>query len=202
MIQHVLFSVHKTNLMQSLTFFAWMRQKYEKQLCFIYLQGFRVLVVSMESAIQATREFQGNLDPQVTLVNGATRGFQGFVTFPCAIRPTTSGNITAKDPMSDDTASWERLLLVKHPRVSRKRFTVSLIYWDVCNCMSRCVENSCTGGRNNLISWVKLKWTGHWLMIMEFMIKDGQQASDLLSLLISCWLLYTMDWIAGLNSGV
>ena len=92
-----------------------MRQKYLKMcvlsICInlflsLPLQGFRVVVASMESAIQATREFLGNRGPQVNLVNGATRGFQGFVTSPCAIRPTTSGNITAKVLMSDDIG-WQ-----------------------------------------------------------------------------------------------
>lgn len=65
-------------------------------------QGFRDLVALMELAIQATREFLENQDHQEILVNGVTQGFQEFVTFPCVIRPTTSGNITAKDPTSDD----------------------------------------------------------------------------------------------------
>lgn len=68
-------------------------------------------MASMESAIQAAREFLENQDHREILVNGATQGFRVFVMFPCVIRPTTSGNTTAKDPTSDDTAAWERLLL-------------------------------------------------------------------------------------------
>lgn len=65
-------------------------------------------MVSMESAIRATREFLENQDRQETPVNGAAQGFQGCVMFPCVIRPTTSENITAKDPTSDDMEVGER----------------------------------------------------------------------------------------------
>lgn len=74
------------------------------------LQGFRGLVASMESAIQATREFLGNQDRRGIPANGAIQGSLGFVMFPCAIRCTTSGNITARGPTSDDTAVRETLL--------------------------------------------------------------------------------------------
>lgn len=74
---------------------------------FLLLQEFKVLVVSMESATQATREFLGNQGHQEILVNEEIRDSQGFVMLPCVIRRTTSGNITAKDPTSDDLAVWE-----------------------------------------------------------------------------------------------
>lgn len=65
-------------------------------------QEYRVLVVSMELAIQATREFLGSLDYQEIQVNRAAQDFQEFVMCPCVIGPTTSGNTTAKDQMSDN----------------------------------------------------------------------------------------------------
>lgn len=77
----------------------------------LILQGFRGHVGLMESAIQAVREFLGHQDYQGNQENGAIQGFRGFVIPPCAIRHTTSGNITAKDPISDDTVEWEMLLL-------------------------------------------------------------------------------------------
>lgn len=68
----------------------------------------------MESAIQASRESPGNLEPQEFLVNAAPQGYRGSVMFPCAINLTTSGRIiSAKDPTSDDKAAKERLLLAK-----------------------------------------------------------------------------------------
>lgn len=79
-------------------------------MCFS-LQGFRALVALMESATQATREFLGNQDHRGILENWETEVFRGFAMSPCAIRRTTSGNITAKDPTSDDTAEWETLLI-------------------------------------------------------------------------------------------
>lgn len=85
-------------------------------------------MASMESAIQETREFLENLDLQEILVNGVTQEFQGFVMFPCVIRRTTSGNITAKDPTSDDVAAWEQRYRT-HPSVSRRRFTVQRCDW-------------------------------------------------------------------------
>lgn len=85
------------------------------------LQGFRVPVVSMEWATQETREFLGNQGHREIPGNGAILAFQGFVTFPCAIRRTTSGNITAKDLTSDDRAARERLLVTKTPKCFLKK---------------------------------------------------------------------------------
>lgn len=86
-----------------------MRQKYS---CVIpsLLQGFKVLGDSMELAIQETKAFLENLEHKEILVNGAKQGLRGFVMFQYVIRPTTSGNITAKDPTSDNIAVWEGLL--------------------------------------------------------------------------------------------
>ena len=77
---------------------------------FLSLQEFRVPGDLMELAIPAIREFLENKDLRETLVNGEAQGLQECVIFQCVIRPTTSGNITAKDPTSEDTAVWERLL--------------------------------------------------------------------------------------------
>lgn len=52
-----------------------------------------------------------------------------------------------------------------------------------------CVENSCTGGGNNLISWVKMKWAG-WFMIMGFMNKEAGDLAYWDTRL--AWLLYTL----------
>lgn len=73
-------------------------------------QGFRVLAASMESDIRGAKGFLGNPDHQEIPVNGAARGFRGFVTSLRVIRPTTSGNITAKVPTCDETErgrGWE-----------------------------------------------------------------------------------------------
>lgn len=56
----------------------------------------------MELASRATRESQANRVHQEILVKGVAQDFQGFVTSLCAIRPTISGNTTAKDHTSDD----------------------------------------------------------------------------------------------------
>lgn len=77
----------------------------------------------MGLAIQATRVFQENQDHRDILANGVALGFQGFVTFPCVIRPTTSGSIIAKDLTCDDRAVWARMILKQLPCVLRKRFT-------------------------------------------------------------------------------
>lgn len=155
------------------------------------MQGFRVLGVSMDSATQETREFLENQDSQEIVVNRDTQGFQGFVMFPCVIRPTTSGNITAKDPMSDDTAAWEEAIYC----ITHLQRCVWLL-----TPLCVCVENSCTGGRNNLIGWVKLREAGHWFMIMGFIIEDGQVAGDLAFWDTRLtWLLYALN-LQSLNS--
>ncbi len=49
--------------------------------------------------------------------------------------------------------------------VLREQFTVTLICRDVYSwwlfCDNVCLKNSCTAGRNNLISWIKLKHVRH-----------------------------------------
>lgn len=65
--------------------------------------------------------------------------------------------------------------------VLRKRLYYCITDLQTCvglSFMTEYVENSCTGGRQTLIIWVLLIWAGHLFMIMEFMIKDGQQASS------------------------
>lgn len=91
-------------------------------------------MASMGLAIQATREFQENQDKQDILANVVAPGFPGSVTFPCVIRPTISGNITAKGPMSDDTGMWGRLLYISTPKWFKEAITVSLTYRYVCDC--------------------------------------------------------------------
>lgn len=58
----------------------------------------------MGMAIQATKEFQENQGRQDILVNGVALDFQECVMYLCVTRHTTSGNITAKGPVSDETA--------------------------------------------------------------------------------------------------
>lgn len=74
----------------------------------------------MESATQATRESQENQAHQEILVNGVAQDFPGFVTSLCAIRPTISGNITAKDRTSDDMSEREADSFKTHPADSFK----------------------------------------------------------------------------------
>lgn len=121
-----------TNLPPNLTLFPSYQAEYFLQILTLIsvhllflLQEYRVLVVLMELVIQATREFPGSLDYQEIQVNRAAQDFQEFVMCPCVIGPTTSGNITTKDQMSDNI--WERLLLITRPNVWRKSFTVSLL---------------------------------------------------------------------------
>ena len=80
----------------------------------------------MDSVTQATREFLENEDPQETLVNGAAQGYQGCVMFQCVIRPTISGNSTAKDQTSEDIAVWEKLLLIE---ASKSFKEANLLYY-------------------------------------------------------------------------
>lgn len=80
------------------------------------MQGFRGLPALMESAIRATRESLGNLDHREIPVNWEARAFRGSVISPCVIRLTTSENITAKDPTSDDKDVRERQLLTDSAR--------------------------------------------------------------------------------------
>lgn len=56
----------------------------------------------MGLASRATRESQANRAHREILAKGVAQDFQGFVTSLCAIRPTFSGNTTAKDHTSDD----------------------------------------------------------------------------------------------------
>lgn len=64
----------------------------------------------MELAIQATMEILENLGHQGNRENEVALGFQELVTPPCVIKPTTSGNFTAKDPKSNSTG--KRLTLM------------------------------------------------------------------------------------------
>lgn len=61
----------------------------------------------MGLASRATRESQANRVHREILAKGVVQDFQGFVTSLCAIRPTISGNTTAKDHTSDDVGVRE-----------------------------------------------------------------------------------------------
>lgn len=75
----------------------------------------------MELAIQAAKEYLGNLDPLEILVNRAAQGHQEFVMSQCVIRPTTSGMIiSARDPTSDEYDGEGGRYCLKHSNVSRK----------------------------------------------------------------------------------
>lgn len=126
----------------------------------------------MELAIQETKAFLENLEHKEILVNGAKQGLRGFVMFQYVIRRTTSGNITAKDPTSDNIAVWEGLLW---------NITESLMDWEA---RDRWLLHDCVWRTSTLeaeiASIVDFKKNrrdiGSWL---EFMLKGAQQTSHL-----------------------
>lgn len=94
-------------------------------------------MASMEPAIQGTREFPGNQDHRGIPGKWETRVFQGSAISPCAIRRTTSGTVTARDPMSDVRSGvGDTLSLI---------LLTSALTYDRGS-----LEDSCMGGRDHL----------------------------------------------------